>query len=87
MITGEPEDSAVLSCNALGAHRIESIDAGFVPDNLDAGLIDTVISIANETAVQTAIRRILICTRKSLTTSFCATRVILFSTRSAKKGS
>ena len=54
MIAVEPEDSAVLSCNAPGAHRIEGIGAGFVPDNLDTGLIDEVVSIANETAFRTA---------------------------------
>jgi cysteine synthase A len=54
MIAVEPEDSSVLSCGAPGAHRIEGIGAGFVPDNLDTTLIDEVISIANETAFRTA---------------------------------
>ncbi|NKB55373.1 MAG: cysteine synthase A [Alphaproteobacteria bacterium] len=54
MIVVEPEDSAVLSCGSPGAHRIEGIGAGFVPDNLDTSLIDEVVSIANETAFRTA---------------------------------
>lgn len=54
MIAVEPEDSAVLSCSAPGAHRIEGIGAGFIPDNLDVSLIDEVVSIANETAFRTA---------------------------------
>lgn len=54
MIAVEPEDSAVLSCSAPGAHRIEGIGAGFIPDNLDISLIDEVVSIANETAFRTA---------------------------------
>ncbi len=54
MIAVEPEDSAVLSQGSAGAHRIEGIGAGFVPDNLDTTLIDEVISIANETAFRTA---------------------------------
>jgi cysteine synthase A len=54
MIAVEPEDSAVLSSSAPGAHRIEGIGAGFIPDNLDVSLIDEVVSIANETAFRTA---------------------------------
>ncbi len=54
MIAVEPEDSAVLACSAPGAHQIEGIGAGFIPDNLDTSLIDEVISIANETAFRTA---------------------------------
>lgn len=54
LVAVEPEDSAILSSGAPGAHRIEGIGAGFVPDNLDTSLIDEVISIANETAFRTA---------------------------------
>jgi cysteine synthase len=50
----EPEDSAVLSGGFAGPNKIEGIGAGFVPDNLDISLIDEVISIANETAFETA---------------------------------
>lgn len=54
LIAVEPEDSAILSSGAPGAHRIEGIGAGFVPENLDTSLIDEVVSIANETAFRTA---------------------------------
>ena len=54
IVAVEPEDSAILSSGSPGAHRIEGIGAGFVPDNLDTSLIDEVISIANETAFRTA---------------------------------
>ena len=50
----EPEDSAILSGGRAGPNKIEGIGAGFVPDNLDVSLIDEVISIANETAFETA---------------------------------
>ena len=54
IVAVEPEDSAILSSGSPGAHRIEGIGAGFVPDNLDTSLIDEVISIANETAFRIA---------------------------------
>ncbi|MBL1242200.1 MAG: cysteine synthase A [OCS116 cluster bacterium] len=54
MIAIEPEDSAILSGNPPGPHKIQGIGAGFVPDNLDRDLIDEVITIGNETAFETA---------------------------------
>ncbi|MGL1920769.1 MAG: cysteine synthase A [Hyphomicrobiales bacterium] len=54
MIAIEPEDSAILSGNAPGPHKIQGIGAGFVPDNLDQSIIDEVITIGNETAFETA---------------------------------
>ncbi|MEE8544363.1 MAG: cysteine synthase A [Alphaproteobacteria bacterium] len=56
MIAVEPEDSAVLSGGLPGAHDIQGIGAGFVPEVLDRGMIDEVITIANETAYETARR-------------------------------
>ena len=56
MIAVEPEDSAVLSGGLPGAHDIQGIGAGFVPEVLDRELIDEVITIANETAYETARR-------------------------------
>jgi cysteine synthase len=54
MIAVEPEDSAVLSGGPPGAHRIQGIGAGFIPDILDTSLIDEIIRIGNETAFQCA---------------------------------
>jgi len=54
LVAVEPEDSAVLSGGPPGPHKIQGIGAGFVPEILDAALIDEVISIANETAFRTA---------------------------------
>jgi cysteine synthase A len=54
MIAVEPEDSAVLSGGPPGAHRIQGIGAGFVPEILDTGLIDEVVRIGNDTAFRTA---------------------------------
>lgn len=54
IIAVEPEDSAILSGGPPGPHMIQGIGAGFVPGNLDRTLIDEVITIANETALETA---------------------------------
>ena len=54
MVAVEPEDSAVLSGQPPGAHKIQGIGAGFIPSNMDSSLIDEVITIGNETAFETA---------------------------------
>jgi cysteine synthase A len=56
MIAVEPEDSPVLSGGAPGPHKIQGIGAGFVPPILNRALIDEVIRIGNETAMETARR-------------------------------
>lgn len=54
IIAVEPEDSPVLSGGMAGPHNIQGIGAGFVPKILDTGLFDEVITIGNETAMETA---------------------------------
>ena len=54
MIAVEPEDSPVLSGGAGGPHKIQGIGAGFVPGNMEAELIDEIVTIGNETAFETA---------------------------------
>ncbi len=54
MIAVEPEDSPVLSGGPPGAHKIQGIGAGFVPEVLDIALIDEVIRIGNDTAFAVA---------------------------------
>ena len=54
MIAVEPEDSPVLSGGVPGSHKIQGIGAGFIPEVLNAEMIDEVITIGNETAMRTA---------------------------------
>ncbi len=54
MVAVEPEDSPVLSGGAPGPHKIQGIGAGFVPDVLDRGVIDEVVTVGNQTAFETA---------------------------------
>lgn len=56
MIAVEPQDSAVLSGRPPGPHKIQGIGAGFVPPILDRSVIDEVITVSNETALETARR-------------------------------
>ncbi len=54
IVAVEPEDSPVLSGGIAGPHKIQGIGAGFVPTILDTGLIDEIITIGNETAMDVA---------------------------------
>jgi len=56
VIAVEPEDSPVLSGGPPGPHKIQGIGAGFVPDVLNTGIIDEIITVASEDAFQTSRR-------------------------------
>ena len=50
VIAVEPATSAVLSAGKAGAHKIQGIGAGFIPDTLDTSIYDEIIPIENEDA-------------------------------------
>lgn len=50
IIAVEPATSAVLSTGKAGAHKIQGIGAGFIPDTLDTSIYDEIIPIENEDA-------------------------------------
>ena len=54
VVAVEPRGSAVLSGESPGPHRIQGIGAGFVPPVLNRELIDEVIPVSDEDAIQTA---------------------------------
>lgn len=53
VIAVEPATSAVLSTGVAGAHKIQGIGAGFVPDVLDTKIYDEIIPVSNEDAFST----------------------------------
>ena len=50
IIAVEPATSPVLSQGKAGAHKIQGIGAGFVPDTLDTNIYDEIIAVENEDA-------------------------------------
>ena len=50
VVAVEPEDSPVLSGGRSGAHKIQGIGAGFVPEVLDTAVYDEIIPVSNEDA-------------------------------------
>ena len=53
VVAVEPATSAVLSTGVAGAHKIQGIGAGFVPDVLNTKVYDEIIPVANEDAFAT----------------------------------
>ena len=53
VVAVEPAGSPVLSEGHAGAHKIQGIGAGFIPDTLDTSVYDEVIAVADEDAFET----------------------------------
>ncbi len=53
IVAVEPATSAVLSTGVAGAHKIQGIGAGFVPDVLDTSIYDEIITVENDDAFAT----------------------------------
>lgn len=53
VVAVEPATSAVLSGKPAGAHGLQGIGAGFVPEVLDTGVYDEIIPVTNEDAYET----------------------------------
>jgi cysteine synthase A len=56
VIAVEPKDSPVLSGGQAGAHKIQGIGAGFIPEVLNLSLVDEIIAVSNDDAFETARR-------------------------------
>lgn len=52
VVAVEPKDSPVLSDGISGAHKIQGIGAGFIPEILDTSVYDSVLKISNEDAFE-----------------------------------
>ena len=54
VVAVEPKDSPVLSGGKPGPHKIQGIGAGFVPEVLNVDVIDEIIQVSNDDAMETA---------------------------------
>jgi cysteine synthase len=54
VIAVEPTDSPVLSQGKAGPHKIQGIGAGFIPEILNLGIIDEILTVKNEDAFEIA---------------------------------
>ena len=53
IVAVEPDSSPVLSGGQPGAHKIQGIGAGFVPQTYDGQLVDEIIRVTNDDAIRT----------------------------------
>ncbi len=53
VIAAEPFDSPVLSAGVAGAHGIQGIGAGFIPQTLNTSIYDEIITVENDAAFET----------------------------------
>ena len=56
VVAVEPASSPVLSGGAPGPHKIQGIGAGFAPENFDRAVVDEIVSVSDEDALETARR-------------------------------
>jgi cysteine synthase A len=56
VVAVEPSDSPVLGGGSPGAHKIQGIGAGFIPEVLNADVIDEIIEVSNDQALETSRR-------------------------------
>jgi len=56
IVAVEPQTSAVLEGKAAGKHGIQGIGAGFIPQNYESSLVDSVIAVSDEDAMEMARR-------------------------------
>lgn len=54
LVGAEPASSPVLSGGRAGPHKIQGIGAGFVPEVLDVSLLDEIICVPDDAAIETA---------------------------------
>ena len=54
IIAVEPENSAVLSGESAGSHKIQGIGAGFIPEVLNSDIYDEIVKVSDEDAFTTA---------------------------------
>ncbi len=50
----EPKSSALITSGKSGAHKIQGIGANFIPKNLDLNVIDNVLTVSDDSAIETA---------------------------------
>jgi len=56
IIAVEPKDSAVMSGENGGPHKIQGIGAGFLPKTLNTNIYDEIVKVKNEDAISTAVQ-------------------------------